>query len=87
MDYTIDFNPDLKVGEQLDERNLTDRTRERAQFLGTKLAGMCAFLLEGTLYAAAQREVIVVITGQPCPGAVGHGRGHTQHRGKPDGPA
>ena len=49
----------LRYGNHLEKRNLRARFREHAQFLGTKLSGMTAYYIEGSMPSVAQREIAI----------------------------
>ncbi len=49
----------LRYGRVLEERNLRVRVRDRAQFVGTKLAGMAAYYIEGAMPSVAQRDIAI----------------------------
>ncbi|MEQ1858918.1 MAG: response regulator [Chthoniobacteraceae bacterium] len=52
----------LRYSAELEYRNLEDRMRERAQFVGTQLAGMCSYFSENLAPSASQRVIALAAT-------------------------
>jgi len=47
----------MLYGKRAEERSVEDRMRIHAQFFGTKLSAMCAYLMESLSPSSAQREI------------------------------